>query len=112
MHIKKINWNQVFEDCDGIDQMFQSLYTKSNDIIEQFIPLKKLSRKEVRFKAKPWTIITSGLKTSIYMYKKNKLYKNYLKQRNENAPWKYKAYRNKLVSLLKISKENYYKSYF
>ena len=68
--------------------MFQPLYTKSNDIIDQFIPLKKLSRKEVRFKAKPW--ITSGLKTSIY--KKNKLYKNYLKQRNENALWKYKAY--------------------
>ena len=88
--------------------MFQSLYTKSNDIIDQFIPLKKLSRTEVRFKAKPW--ITSGLKTIIY--KKNKLYKNYLKQRNENALWKYKAYRNKLVSLLKISKENYYKSYF
>ena len=85
---KKINWNQVFEDCDDIDQMFQSLYTKSNDIIDQFIPLKKLSRKEVRFKAKLW--ITSGLKTSVY--KKNKLYKNYLKQRNENALWKYKAY--------------------
>ena len=83
--------------------MFQSLYTKNNDIINQLIPLKKLSRKEVRFKAKPW--ITSGLKTSIY--KKNQLFKNYLKQRNENALWKYKAYRNKLFSLLKISKENY-----
>ena len=88
--------------------MFQSLYTKSNDIVDEFIPLKKLSRKEVRFKAKPW--ITSGLKTSIY--KKNNLRKNYLKRRNENALWKCKAYRNKLVSLLKISKENYYKSYF
>ncbi len=70
--------------------------------------MKKLSKKQKCSLVKPW--ITKGLKVSIA--KKNKLYKSYLRNRNEYFHLKYKLYRNKLKHLLHISKKSYYNNYF
>ena len=61
---------------------------------------------------KPW--ITNGIKTSIKV--RDKLYKQMIKQKDailkNQKQMLYKRYRNKIVDLLKITKEAYYKNYF
>ena len=88
--------------------MFNSFFDISSEIINTHIPLKKVSRKEAKFLKKPW--ITKGLKTSIKI--KCKLYREYLRNRNNNSSEKFKSYRNMLNTLLKKSKQDYYKEYF
>ena len=83
-------------------------YTKISHLINNHVPLKKLSKKEIKLQAKPW--ITKGLRTSIAL--KNKLYKKYLKSKNTYYFQKYKSYRNKLKHLILISKKSYYSRYF
>ena len=61
---------------------------------------------------KPW--ITNGIKTSIKV--REKLYKQMIKQEDvilkNQKQMLYKRYCNKIVDLLKITKEGYYKKYF
>ena len=58
--------------------------------------------------------ITNGIKTSIKV--RDKLYKQMIKQKDailkNQKQMLYKRYRNKIVDLLKITKEAYYKKYF
>ena len=78
-----------------------TFYNKLNKLTNKHAPFKKLSKRKCRQFAKPW--ITKGLLTSIR--KKNKLYLT--GQQDE-----YKCYRNKLTTLIRLSKRNYYHHYF
>jgi hypothetical protein len=71
-------------------------------------PLKKLSKREYKLHAKPW--VTNGIRVSIA--KNNKIYKKYLKFKNDYYLSKCGHYRNKLKHLLLISKKQYYTNYF
>ena len=106
--IQSTNWTKEFSNCDNPSELFNTFYIILNDIVEKHIPLQQLSAKELKQLSKPW--ITKGLKTSIDM--KNKLYRKYLKNRSLYYHSKFKLYRNKLNHLIKISKTNYYKTYF
>ena len=77
-------------------------------IVDKHVPLKKLSRKEIKFLSKPW--ITKAIKKSICI--KNNLYKKYIRTRNNCVFEKFKTYRNKLKHLIFQSKKEYYKQYF
>ena len=67
-----------------------------------------LSRKEVKFKTKPW--ISLGLsRTSINI--KNKIYRKFIRTRNQFLYLKFKL-RNKLNHLITLSKRKYYEGYF
>jgi len=66
------------------------------------------SRKEQRSFNKPW--LTKGILTSIA--KKNTFYRKQLTTNNPNIIRKCKTYRNKLIHLKEISKQNYYKQAF
>ena len=103
-----IDWTAVLNESQNVGQMFEQFYFQVSDVIDRNAPLKPLSRKESKFYSKPW--ITEGIKTSIN--DKNRLYRRYLKRRNNYSHCKYKSYRNKLNHLIKISKRNYYKEYF
>ena len=52
----------------------------------------------------PW--ITKRLQNACK--KKNKLYRDFIKQRTEEAENKYKCYKNKLTNILRTSKKKYY----
>ena len=72
------------------------------------MPFKYLSRKEFRWRMKPW--ITSGIKKSIQL--KNKYYKKYVKSKSNYWFKLYKFYLNSIKRLTFASKRNYYKKYF
>ena len=84
-------------------KMFDSLYSNLSKIIDNHIPIKQLSRKELKVKSKPW--VTSAIKTSIQI--KNKLYKKFLKTKAPYYQTKFKLYRNKINHLLKVSIKGY-----
>ena len=73
-------------------------------LIEKFMPIKTLSRKQKRFFNKPW--ITKGLKVSIST--KNKMFKLSKSSSDPCVTEKYKAYRNLLTRLKFKARNNYY----
>lgn len=88
--------------------MFDAFYSKISDIIDIHIPMKQLSRKEMKVKTKPW--ITPAIRTSINI--KNNLCKKILKTKSSYHHTKFKVYRNKINHLIKINMRHYYNDYF
>ena len=80
---------------------FNTFYNKLNKLTNKHAPFRKLSQRKCRQLVKPW--ITKGLIISIR--KKNKLYLT-------GQQGEYKRYRNKLLTLIRLSKRNYYHHYF
>ena len=76
------------------------------DATNKHAPLKKLSRKEMKLKSKPW--ITKGLLKSIST--KNKLFQQCYKQNNPFLVAEYKSYLNTLTKIKEIAKRNYYQN--
>ena len=88
--------------------MFDTFNSELMKIIDKHIPLKQLSRKDIKHRSKPW--IPHGIRCSLKI--KNNLYKKYIKSRSVYYHQKFKVYRNKLNRLIKISKTDYYNKYF
>ena len=105
--MQSVNWNLESLD-DNVNEMFDTFNSELMKIIDKHIPLKQLSRKDVKHRSKPW--ITSGIRTSLKI--KNNLYKKYIKSRTVYYHQKFKLYRNKINRLIKISKKDYYNKYF
>lgn len=105
--LSKVNWNEklngvnVDEDYNVFNETFTKLY-------DECIPLKKCSVNRKKEPLSPW--ITKGLLKSIN--NKNKLYKKYKKIPNDENLQKYKMYRNKLDSLIRKSKRQYFENKF
>ena len=76
--------------------------------LNKHIPIKLLSKKELKLKLKPW--LTSGILTSVK--RKNYFYKKFVKSQNPFWYSKYKTYRDKLNHLIRTSKNTYYKNNF
>ena len=106
--MKKINWELEFVNNSNPTNMFDAFYNKVTQIINKHIPIKQLSRKDMRFKSKPW--ITPGIKKSINV--KNRIYRKYIASKSPYYHSKFKYYRNKINHLLKLSKKSYYNNYF
>ena len=68
---KMIDWTYHFDSRITADEMYDTFYAITNEIINKLIPLEKLSRKAVKQTTKPW--ITPLIQTSNNI--KNKYYK-------------------------------------
>ena len=90
--IKLVDWQDEFSSLNHPSILFQAFYHNVSNVVDNNIPVKRLSRKEIRLKSKPW--ITSGLSKSIMI--KNSAYKNYIKTKSPYYHAKFKMYRNKL----------------
>ena len=109
--LSSIDWNEVFvsdSEATNVNTLFQSFYSRITEVIDKHVPVRKLTRKEIKSLSKPW--VTFGIKTTIRV--KQKLYEKYLKSGNTYYLTKYKYYRNKVSSLIKHSKQEYYNDYF
>ena len=98
--LQSINWNNVCNNFD-VNQSFSRFYKSLNKIISKHAPLISISKRNQKRLAKPW--LTVGLRKSIRV--KNNLF--------FNSDWdKYKLYRNKIITLTRLSKANYYRCFF
>ena len=97
-----VQWDNILiHGQNDVNKMFSSFYNKFTKVVNKHAPIKRLSRRRVKELSKPW--ITAGLKTSIRV--RYKLYAS-------GDEFKYKYYRNKICSLIRLSKSNYYHQYF
>ena len=75
-------------------------------------PLKKISVKDRKLRAKPWT--TKGMLTSIS--NKNKPYRKYCRAKNQTRRVEldkvFKKYRHSFNKIIKVSKAKCYHQYF
>ena len=100
--LSQVNWNKIVERGNGdINRLFLSFYNRLNKIINKHAPFKTPSNRRINQLTKPW--ITKGIRASIKV--KNKLYMS-----GENT--KYKYYRNKISTLTRIGKRQFYRYYF
>ena len=84
---------------------YASMITESYQyLLDKYMPLVKLSRKELSFHKKPW--ISSALKTSIK--RKNDLYSASRFKNDPESNSQYTKYRNLLTKLIRKAKNNYY----
>lgn len=84
--------------------MFDNFYIKLSEVVDLHVPVKQLSKQDLKAQSKPW--ITSGIRTSIRI--KNGLFKKFLKTKSIYYHTKFKIYRNKLNHLIKLARKNYY----
>ena len=87
----------------------QDVNTAYNSFVETFIMLYNNNCPIIKYKKNdgaktPW--MTKGLLNACR--KKNNLYKHFLKYRTNEAEFKYKKYKNKLTSILRENKKEYY----
>ena len=71
-----VNWETICTTSNNdVNENFQRFYSTIIQIIDKHAPVKRLRKKQITFKFKPW--ITKGIKISINT--KNELFKRYLK---------------------------------
>ena len=106
--IQSINWDVLLQDVYEPSSMFDGLNNKISEVIDTHIPIKQLSRQELKSRSKPW--VTSGITTSIRI--ENGLFKKFLKTKSTYYHARVKFYRNKLNHLTKLSNRSYYNNFF
>ena len=100
--ICSVDWNRFFQtEWNNIDKEFSTFYKTLNKIVNKHAPIKSLSKRSAKRQAKPW--ITEGIRTSIKL-------KNKFHAIGDNV--KYKYYRNKITSLIRMTKKDYYHNFF
>ena len=97
-HLAQLNWESV--EGDDINTSFSVFYNKLDRVVNKHAPLKSVSKRKAKQLSKPW--ISRGIKTSIR--KKNELYYS-----GDMA--KYRLYRNKIITLTRLSKKLYYHTF-
>ena len=74
-------------------------------LLDKYMPLQKLSRKERRYFHKPW--ISKAIKISITT--KNKLFRKWKRKNDTKSEAEYKSYRNILRNIKRKAYEQYYR---
>ena len=98
--LSDLTWDSTLSANDP-SKLFSTFYNKLNKLLNKHAPLRTLSKRKSKQLAKPW--ITKGLRKAIKI--KNELFYSGDRER-------YKLYRNKVLLLSRISKRNYYHTYF
>ena len=121
--LNKVDYENFFLDLLAIDMVeisnnpnandaFNNLFESTSKVIDDYIPLRKLTNKEFKRRFKPW--ISKGILISIN--RKNKLYSKYIKCKNNEIKIllfnDYKTLKNQINELIRLGKKNHYTNYF
>ena len=90
-----------------INLLFNRFINIFQSVVDNYAPLRPISRKKAKLKHKPW--ITKGILKSIRT--KNKLFKQSLKYKNQISCFLYKNYRNLLTQIINASKKIHYSKF-
>ena len=109
--IKKFDWNSLLLG-KNLDDSFSIFYKSIEKLLDEMAPIKTLKSKEQKLQQRPW--ITGDILEE--MHNRDNLYKLFKAEHNpqkKNEIWAtYKKKRNKVLSLIKNSKADYFKSFF
>lgn len=113
LDLLEIDWDKTIAiERNDVDISFENYMHAINNLIDKYMPLKKISKKQYKRKFKPW--ITNGILQSIK--RKNALFSKYVKSKNldlKNALHDdYKVLKNRIILITRESKRNFYQNYF
>ena len=107
----KVNWDGFYLTSNPNDALAHFLKIV-NKLLDKHVPYKNTKYSKTRYETKPW--ITPGLAN--FIRNKNKLYKSFCKEKDpklkESYEKQFKSCRNHISSLLRKTKDSYYKQYF
>ena len=107
-----LDWNSLINNDKDVNLSFNNFLKGIKAISDYHAPLRKVTKKKLRFRSKP--CITLGLQKSISI--KNSLFAKFIKSNDINQTnemhIKYKQYRNLISTLLKRSKRSYFRKIF
>ena len=110
--LSKIEWDNLLNDQMDTNKSSITFFNTITKLLDEMAPFRKITKKEIKLKQHPW--ISQGILTS--MKKRDKLYKDFLQERNntarESLHAKYKQYRNMIINLIRKSKRKYYFDFF
>ena len=108
-----IDWNRILEvNQNDANISMQIFLTKINSLLDKYMPLRKITKKEYKRRFKPW------IKDQLFekIEKKNKAFKicincknPYAKEQLKNS---YKTLKNDITALTRQNKKEYYNQYF
>ena len=97
---------------NNVNYAFSDILESTNNIIDKYIPSRKINNEEYKRKDKPW--ITRGILKS--NDQKKELYRQFVKYKGtkikEDTYTKYKVIKNRITDIIRISKQNFHKNYF
>ena len=110
--LSAIDWSLATENVDA-DLNFKTILRLFQNAFAKHAPLKIKNNQKIKIvKSKPR--VTKGIIKSIKV--RDKLFKEFIRskipQERECKYSAFKKYRNKIIGLLKISRQSYYKNYF
>ena len=109
----QINWqNFITTRNRSFNENFYEFFKTLESIINDHAPIKKLTKKEVSLKSKPW--INKQIQTK--MKQRDRTLKKYYKEKDndlKNTLWnQYKLLRNSTCSEMKKGKQDYFRKFF
>ena len=105
--LSKVDWDEVCEN-DNANVQYNKFMDKFQELFEECIPKKVFKKRHGKNKTPKASWITFALLKCIQ--RKNRLYKKSIQKPTETNVYKYKMYRNRLNSLLRRAKQNYFSS--
>ena len=109
-----IDWDAILRaNKNDVNLSMQIFLKKVNELLDKYMPLRKLTQKEYKRRFKPW--ITNLILDKIE--KKKKAFRKYMNPRanteiKEQLKTDYKNIKNEITNLTRQSKKDYYKQYF
>ena len=106
-----INWDdQLNIDKNDVNHSLSKFMSQINSLIDKYMPLKKVSQKEYKRRFKPWISDEILAKIENKFFKKCIKCKIEYRKRELNA--EFKELKNKITTLTRLNKKNYYEKYF
>ena len=111
--LRSAKWDVILQlEANDPNISFDNLHNSVNNLLDKYAPFKITCKKKNRKKSNPW--ITNGILVSIS--KRDHLYKSYIREKSPVVKAllleSFKKYRNKIVSLCRLSKSNFFTKYF
>ena len=108
-----INWDDILVlEQNDVNLSFNNFILKINTIIDKYMPLRKVTKKEFKSKLKPW--INQNILNLIKS--KNKIFQKYVQSKNLNKKatlyQQYKEIKNFITQQTRESKKSFYQNYF
>ena len=113
------NETNFIRDFDDIDKTYINEVSDANANYDKFlndvttlvsnhVPIKKFSKREVKFKTKPW--INPGIQKMMKI--RDQMLRKFKRTKSRNTLTVYKKFRNRVANELKKSRINYFQNYF
>ena len=108
-----INWDTILQaNENNVNKSLQIFLTNINELLDKYMPLRKVSKSEYKRRFKPW--LTDMILAKIN--KKNKAFKKHIKCKDpatkEQLIIQLKTMKNEITTLTRQSKKDYYNHYF